>query len=309
MESSKVMPAHGSTGTLAVLTPSYAPDFELCSDLNRSVLAMTPRDVVHHIVTPHNDLPMFRPLASARTKVHDAREYLPPNFIQLPRVNMWINAARPWVPVRGWITQQVVKLAASASLGATAVLLLDSDSVLIRPTTLEAFCTEGEVGLYRKPSGVDRTLPGHRYWHVTARRLLGLAPPPEGDLTDYICWPCVWEPSIVRDMLLHIEKSTGRAWSTVVASQLRFSEMMLYGIYVDEVLGGKRGTFTHMKGAVHSEEVPLSAAEIGQLLRAGPTDALAVMLSAKAGIPLEVRRRALKDFAGGAGGIDGMVHP
>ena len=41
--------------SLAVVTPSYAPDLELCRDLNRSVLEWTPADVHHHIIVPRRD--------------------------------------------------------------------------------------------------------------------------------------------------------------------------------------------------------------------------------------------------------------
>ena len=37
---------------MAVITPSFAPDFELCADLNRSVLAHSPDSVRHHIIVP-----------------------------------------------------------------------------------------------------------------------------------------------------------------------------------------------------------------------------------------------------------------
>ncbi|MFW0774832.1 DUF6492 family protein [Paenarthrobacter nitroguajacolicus] len=284
------------SGSLAVVTPSYGPDLELCKDLNRSVLAMTAVDVVHHIVVPRNDRGDFENLAGPRTQIHDAREYLPRTFVHIPWLNMWINATRPWPPIRGWIYQQIIKLAVCASLDTDGVLLLDSDSVLVRPTTLDAFSVEGEVCMYRKPRGVDHTLPGHRQWHISGRKLLGFqTPPADGDLTDYICWPCLWEPRVVRDLLLHIERATGLAWPTAVGSQLHFSEMMLYGIFVDEVLGGKRASTT-MQGTVHSAEAALSGTEIQELLRSGPQDALAVMLSAKAHIPLETRRRELKEF-------------
>ncbi|MCR1160103.1 DUF6492 family protein [Paenarthrobacter sp. UW852] len=293
-----ISPGTGSvSGTLAVVTPSYEPDLELCKDLNLSVLAMTADPVVHHIVVPRNDLSAFSSLAGPRTEVHDAREYLPRSFLKLPRLNMWINAARPWPPVRGWICQQIIKLAVAATLDVRGVLLMDSDSILVRPTDLDAFSAEREVCLYRKPGGVDHTLSGHRQWHDSGRKLLGVRPSPDGNLTDYICWPCLWEPTIVRQMLVRIENTTGTSWTTAVASQLRFSEMMLYGIFVDEVMGGKRATTSTMKGTVHSAEVALSEGEIQELLRSGPRDGLAVMLSAKSGIPLETRRRVLKEFS------------
>ncbi|MEO3943014.1 DUF6492 family protein [Paenarthrobacter nicotinovorans] len=284
------------SGELAVVTPSYLPDRELCRDLNNSVLEMTDPGVVHHIVVPDRDFPAFSGLRGPRTAVHAARDFLPASFFRSPGFNVWINAARPWPPVRGWIAQQIIKLAVVARLDVAGALLLDSDSVLIRHTTLDTFRRNGRIPLYRAPGAVDATLPGHRLWHVSARRLLGLAPPPAGDLADYICWPCLWEPSVVRDMLGHVEDVTGRDWSTAVGGQLHFSEMMLYGLYVDEVAGGPEATVSEMQGIVHSAEVPLGQEEIEHLLREAPQDKSLLMLSAKAGIPLDVRRQALHSF-------------
>lgn len=281
---------------LAVVTPSYLPDRELCSDLNRSVLEMTAPGVTHHIIVPDHDLHAFAGLGGPRTEVHGAREFLPRSFTRLPGVNVWINSARPWPPIRGWIVQQIIKLAVVARLNVDGALLLDSDSILIRETTLDTFRKDGRVTLYRAPGAVDHTLPGHRLWHVTARRLLGLAPPPASDLADYICWPCLWEPAVVRNMLQHIQNVTGRDWPTAVGAQLHFSEMMLYGLYVDEVSGGTVPAVSEMLGIVHTAEVPLSQAEIERLLSGATQNKNVVMLSAKAGIPLDVRRRALRSY-------------
>ncbi|MGP0221235.1 DUF6492 family protein [Paenarthrobacter sp. NCHU4564] len=289
-------PASMPGSNLSVVTPSYLPDLELCVDLNRSVLELTAPGVVHHIIVPAQDLPAFRKLQGPRTEVHDAREFLPRSFIKTPGVNVWVNGARPWPPVRGWITQQILKLSAVSVLHVDGALLLDSDSVLIRETNLDTFRHNGSIALYRKPGGVDKTLPGHRLWHASARRLLGLEPPPDGDLDDYICWPCLWEPRLVRDMLRHIQEVKGRLWSTAVGAELHFSEMMLYGLYVDEVAAGPGAHVSEMQGIVHSEEKRLTQADIERLLRRAPPDKNVVMLSAKAGIPLQDRRQALEAF-------------
>jgi hypothetical protein len=86
-------------------------------------------------------------------------------------------------------------------------------------------------------------------------------------------------------------------WQSAIASQLHFSEMMLYGTYVDEVLGGPAAATSQMKSVAYSEEVPLTAVEIRRLLRGGPTDVLSVMISAKSGIPHDLRMKALTDYA------------
>jgi len=285
-------------GDLAVVTPSYLPDLELCTDLNRTVLDMTEPDVIHHIIVPDQDLRAFAGLRGPRTEVHGARQFFPRSFVRSPGLNVWVNAVRPWPPIRGWIAQQIIKLAVVAQLDVDGALLLDSDSILIRETTLETFRKNGSIALYRAPGAVNDTLPGHRLWHVSARKLLGLEPPPPGDLTDYICWPCLWEPAVVRNMLGHIEHITGRDWTTAVGAQLHFSEMILYGLYVDEVAGEVVPGINEMSGIVHTAEVPLSQSEIERLLSEAPGNKNVVMLSAKAGIPLDVRRRALGSFLG-----------
>jgi hypothetical protein len=38
--------------TLAILTPSYAPDFDAFAALHRSVLQFTDPDVLHYVVVP-----------------------------------------------------------------------------------------------------------------------------------------------------------------------------------------------------------------------------------------------------------------
>lgn len=282
---------------LVVVTPSYARDYQLCRNLNRSIIAWMPSHVQHHIVVPRKDLQIFRALASSRTVIHDVGEFLPSNLLKLPAFNMWFNIKRPWPPIRGWISQQLVKLSTAATLDADAVLLIDSDMVLVAPTELASFQQDGKLAMYRKPEAVHDGLPRHRLWLESARSLLGLEPPHDGNLTDYICWPCIWDAETVRDMLQRIEDVTGTAWQSAIAAQLHFSEMMLYGTYVDEVLGGPPAATSHMKSISYSDEAALDSVELSELLRAGPTDVLAVMISAKARIPDDVRSSALDDYA------------
>jgi len=281
---------------LAVVTPSYAPDSVLCRDLNRSVLRWTPQDVQHHIIVPRQDLPVFRMLANDRTIIHDHEEFLSAAIRRLPLLNMWINKRRPWPPVRGWITQQLIKLSVAATLDVEAVLLVDSDMVFVSPIDLKSFQQEGSLALYRQPGAVHSGLPRHRQWLESAHALLGLDRPGPEDLTDYICWPCAWKPETVRAMLRRVEDVTGTPWQSAIASQLQFSEMMLYGAYVDGVLGGSPAMTSSMNSVLYSAEAPLQLAEVSALLNSAAGAVQAVMISAKSGIPYEVRAKALQDY-------------
>lgn len=282
---------------LAVVTPSYRRDFPLCRDLNRSVIRWMPSIVQHHIIVPRKDLAIFRTLANPRTVIHCADEYLPPHVVKVPLVNVWLNLARPWPPLRGWITQQLVKLSVAASLQVDAVLLVDSDMVFVAECDLRTFAPDGQPPMYRNPGAVHRGMPQHRIWLETAHDLLALGPVDSGNLTDYICWPCLWEPATVRSLLGRIGDVSGVSWQTAVGSRLHFSEMMLYGTYVDKVLGGPKESTSAMRSICYSDEAPLTLAELELVLREGPDDAVAVMISAKAGISGEVRKKALERYS------------
>ena len=280
---------------LTVLTPSYGPDAELCSDLNRSVMEMTD-DVEHHIVVPRSDRKYFSDLERGRTFVHDVGEYLPRHLMKTPGVKYLGERTSPLAPRAGLDSQQLVKLSAAASFEARGVLLMDSDMVLIRKTSLDSFMLNGRPAFYRNPGAVHAGLPLHRKWHETSRSLLGLAPPPPEDLPDYISWPCLWEPGVVRGLLAAVEAHTGRTWATAIGSQLHFSEMILYGVYVDEVLGGAESTTTRMKSIAFSEERSLGPPQLSALLAGVTSEDLAIMISAKSGTDLHHRRQSLADL-------------
>jgi hypothetical protein len=283
---------------LAVLTPSYAPDFELCADLHRSVLAHSPESVQHHLVVPRRDLSLFAELSGPRTHIHCESDFLPRSFVPLPRVNFSVNVRRPFPPVRGWIRQQILKLAAASQLDCDVVLLVDSDIEFIRPFDQDTYLRDGVVRFYRKPGEVDERLPRHVIWHQVARQLLGLpagAPP----YPDYVSSLLAWDPAILRQLLARVEQVTHRPWQTAVGSQLHFSEWTLYGVFVDEVLGEPANSFASEHTRCHSywDETPLDAEGIGGFLAGIQPDDIAVMISAKSRTPLEARRTALKGLS------------
>ncbi|WP_341720445.1 DUF6492 family protein [Micromonospora sp. FIMYZ51] len=284
---------------LAIITPSYAPDFELCADLHRSIQAQRVGPVTQQIIVPRRDLARFGQLAGA--EVHAVAEFLPRTFRQLPGVNGWVNLRRPVPPLRGWIVQQIVKLAAAAESDADVVLLVDSDIEFVRPFGVDRFRRDGITRFYRKPGEIDDRLPRHVLWHQVARKLLGL-PPGSAPFTDYICWPAPWDPQIVRELLRRVEAVSGQPWATAIGAQLHFSEEILYGVFVDEVLGAPANSYAtdDMLCLGYSAEVALDEHGLAELLDQVAPDDIAVMISAKSGTPLPLRRAALAGrFAAG----------
>lgn len=280
--------------TLAVLTASYAPDAEVFADLHRSVLKYTDDDTVHHVVVPRRDLARFAVHAGPRCRIWTATDLLPRSFVGLPGVNGWVNLRRPFPPVRGWIMQQVLKLAATARSEADVVLLADSDVALIAPTSAADFAAEGRIRFYRSPDAIAENLPLHAAWHRTSSTLLGTAQLPL-PRPDYVSAFNAWSPALVRDLLARIETVTGRDWMTVFSRQWSISEFILYGVYVDQVLGGQAPVRPVTSMLCHSywDPQPLDEVSMTQFVDRLGRDDLAMMISAKSRTPMEVRHRAL----------------
>jgi hypothetical protein len=282
---------------LAVITPSYAPDFELCRDLNASVLAYTPDNVTHHIVTPRTDLELFSQLRSPRTEVWPVDHLLPKYLVPVPRANLWLNVRRVALPVRGWVMQQLVKLQAAAEIGADVLLLADSDVLLVRPVTLDTFRRNGRLRLYRKEAAIDERLRRHLTWHDTARNLLDVprAKPP---LPDYVSALNVWDRATVLALQDRIQRTTGRPWLEAMAAQVHVSEFILYGVFVDEVLreGAQVEPTDSMLCHSYWDPYPLSLAAAERFIYSTSDDDVAVMISAKSRTPLDVRRAVTADF-------------
>ena len=288
---------------MLVMTPSFRGDYDLCVDLNRSVLSCAGPDVEHHIIVPRRDRRLFAQLDDPRTVVRAEEDLLSRSFVALPLVNYMVNLRAPFPPVRGWIKQQILKLAAVAQADADVVVMVDSDIQFIRPFAAATFVRDGVVRFYRQPGGVDTHLPRHVLWHGVARSLLGL-PPAAPPYPDYISSMLAWSPAVLRGLLERVERTAGRPWQVAIGRQLHFSEWTLYGVYVDEVLGDPATRFSTDRSLCHSywDEEPLDERSAPAFVRGVQPDDVAVMISAKSRTPLPVRRTALRSVVSAADG-------
>jgi hypothetical protein len=275
------------TASVAFVTPSYELDRERCALLSRSLEACAP-SVEHWIVVDRGDLPSFRSLQNHRTNVVAKEELLPVWVRRLDTVrlglrsNLWLQARG--MPIRGWLLQQLIKLAVTEHLTADVVVLVDSDVVLLRPfSTSSVVDLGGRVRLYERPDAVDEKLPHHVRWHRSAEKLLGLEP--EGfPQADFISSLVPWKRTNALALLEHIQQQTGRHWLRALAAAWNVSEYTLYGRFVQDVLGESAGHFVSTSPLCldYYKRVPLSALELEVLLdRIGP-DELAVSLTSKA---------------------------
>lgn len=226
----------------AMVTASYALDFErcklLCDTMDRHVTGMAH----HYILVEHRDVPLFRKLESPRRTVIDERDLLPrwlhafDDPLSLFRKRIWLSLRTK--PLRGWHVQQLRRIAIAAHVSEDILVYCDSDVAFLKPFDLGVYRRANKVRLFRRdnamlgPQYADQTL-----WSRNAAQSLGIASPAVSP-HDYITTLIAWRRGSVADMCSRMETVHGRHWIEVVASVRQFSECLLYGRYVDEVIEG-----------------------------------------------------------------------
>jgi hypothetical protein len=190
-----------------------------------------------------------------------------------------------------WIVQQIVKMAGTAAIDAKAVLVADSDATLVRHAMPDEFIHDGRLWHYRAESAITADMSRHVLWHDVARKLLGVPGVAAAPLHDYISPICVWDPVVVRCLLEHLADATGRNWVDAMASRLHISEFVVYGVFVDHVLGGRVPRDTPLCHNYYGR-VPLSRADARAFADRMPHGAIGAMISSHSRTSVDVRREA-----------------
>jgi len=168
--------------SVALLTPTYGRDLELCMLLCESVDRHVLSFSKHYLLVPDCDLPLFARLASERRIVIPASAFLPdwlrplPRIIQRNRRQFWWSLRAK--PVSGWHVQQFLKIAATISLPHQRYCILDSDVVFFRDFDLSRFEYPRSIPLLTMANAVTADQPRHSRWVETSHRLLGFPTPP-----------------------------------------------------------------------------------------------------------------------------------
>jgi hypothetical protein len=230
----------GQTAAYAMVTASYAPDFErcrlLCETVDRHVAGISQ----HYILVERSDVALFRQLETSSRTVVDERDLLPSwlhavsDPASLFRRRIWLS----WktMPLRGWHVQQLRRIAIAAHADEDILVYCDSDVVFLKPFDCGAFRSEGRLRLLRRDDALP-SIGDHVAWSRNAGAVLGIAQPAVSP-HDYISTLIAWSSRDVRAMCAQIEQQHGRHWVEVVCSSRKFSECMIYGRFVDEVLNG-----------------------------------------------------------------------
>ncbi|MGH7727473.1 MAG: DUF6492 family protein [Vulcanimicrobiaceae bacterium] len=225
------MPASG----IAIVTPSFARDFALCRELNQSVLEFAPPEVRHYLLVDACDLPLFRQLESARTIVAAIEDVIPRDVRRLPYSRRWWFSRRAAIPLKGWLVQQLVKLAAVDVVAEPVTVNVDSDVFFVRPFETSLFANAERTRLYRLPGGVVAGMP-HVKWNRNVARLLRVAPDTLPH-ADYVGNVISWDRELVRAARRRVEDVCGTAWHVAYARARLVGEQVLYGLHAEKVLG------------------------------------------------------------------------
>lgn len=282
---------------LLVITPTYSPDVELFARLHDSVRQFSGDAAIHRALVPNGDLAQF----TERFPTCEVVPYstlLPRTVRKVMRANLWVDVRRPFrLPTRGWIMQQVIKLAAAAAAPPGPVLIVDSDVELVREVTAGDLRPGGRDATYRGADIDSVAITRHREWVEVARELLGLPATGTARCVDYISALNVWDSGTVRRMLERVEQVSGSDWWSAVCRNMHFSEFVLYGIFVDECGDGVELRPQSLPTAVcrfHWGTTPLRGEGISELAGSVEPATVAVMISAKSGTSAEVRDEAMR---------------
>lgn len=280
----------------ALITASYAADFERCRLLCETVDRHVTGASHHYLLVEHRDLALFQQLEGKRRTVIDERELLPswlrdiPDPTSLFKRRVWLSRKAP--PLRGWHVQQLRRMAIAERIEQETLVYVDSDVAFLRPFDCARFWLGGKLRLFRRDGVLLK--PGHdnhRIWSANAAAVLGIAAP-EISPHDYISTLIAWRRSSVRDMLARIEQVSGRHWVEAVSARRKFSECMIYGRFVDEVAGGAG----HYVGAeefcrVHWTGTPLTDAQFEAFVAAMSPEQVAIGMQSFIGTDLGRIRR------------------
>jgi len=285
-----------SPRSAALVTPSFRLDLERCRLLCETVDARVSGMAHHYLLVEGRDVKPFRQFQSARRTVVDERDLLPrwlraiDDPTSLFRRRIWLSLRTR--PLRGWHVQQLRRIAIAAHVAQDDLVYCDSDVAFLKPFDLSRFVDGGRTRLFRR----DGALLGeghalHKVWSAHAGEALGIGQPTVSP-HDYISTLIAWRRETINAMCAHMEATHSRHWIEVIGSSRRFSECMIYGRYVDEVLSGAGHFLGHEEFCrVHWTGTPMDGAAFATFVEGMGPEQAAIGMQSFIGTDIERIRR------------------
>lgn len=244
--------------------------------------------VTHYIVVDAQDYSLFKQLESPHTQILLKEDILPWWLKKIPYVNknLWLSFRGKLV--RGWIVQQIIKIGMAYQAKEDILVFADSDVAFCRKFDFQSLVKEDDIRFYKKQACISADMEqGHYKWYKTASSLLDV-PMVDFPAPDYINQLLVWRRDNAVKLCQHLEKLHQKSWIEVLSNSWDLSEYVLYGTFVDSILKDSSGHYFESSDICQNyySEKALSDAEIEQFFKILPEDKVAVMLSAKANMPV-----------------------
>lgn len=297
-ETLRPLPASPSA---ALVTASYAADFERCRLLCETADAFTTGWTRHLLLVEARDVRRFRALEGPRREVVDERDILPawlhavPDPVSRRHRRVWLSLKT--LPLRGWHVQQLRRMGIAAHMHEDHLVFCDSDVAFVRPFSCGAFALDGKTRLFRIDGALaEAERPVQAAWWRNAARDLGIASSPRVP-DSYITTLIAWRREAALMMCRRIERVSGRHWAAAVAADRKFSECLLYGRYVAEVLGGAGHAPSPLGFCrVQWDGAPMADREFESFLAGMAPEQAAICLQSFIGVdPDRVRRMVLQE--------------
>ena len=280
--------ANAAPTSFALITPSFAPDFERCRLLCDSVRAHVPATVRHYIIVDQRDVPLFSSLRSPQTELITVESIVPWWLRRVPFAGRWwLSLKTP--PVRNWMLQQIVKLSSALFLREDVLIFVDSDTFFVDRFVPEHTVRAGRVPLFRERGDAVRSSMSER-WLTVASELIGTTP--TGEPLSYVGNLITWRRENVLALHKHIERTHGRPWVQAICRQPTLSEYVLYGCFCEQVLGDASGHYVDdsIPSLNYWKTDTLDAAGLSDLKAQIRPEHVAVMVSAKSATPVQAIR-------------------
>jgi Family of unknown function (DUF6492) len=289
---------------ISFITPSYRRDFARSTLLFESMDDCVRNYETHYVIVNDEDYSLFAPHHRGRREILRASQFLPAWLHRMPSLIRWRGRRYMWSlrarPVYGWHTQQLVKIAAVATLPEARYCLIDSDCAFFRPFDMSVFAAPNPVPLLVERQAIPAGKPRHSRWVGAAAELLGVeAQPFPAD--DYIGTMIVWNQATVRGMISRIESVTGRDWAEALCRAHSFSECLIYGSFVqaNDAERARHELIVERYCRVHWERQTPDRAGILALLRACTPEQVALCIQSFNETPLDLIRGAIASFNAG----------
>ncbi|AFZ34842.1 hypothetical protein Sta7437_1272 [Stanieria cyanosphaera PCC 7437] len=280
--------------TCCIITPSYVKDFDRCRLLSETITQFNQSPINHYIIVDQKDERLFSQLKKANTEIITVESVLPWWIKKIPFLkNGWFSFKT--LPLRNWFIQQLVKLSIAKDVAEEVLIFVDSDVAFIRPFDTKNFIVDHQVRLFREP---DAIAAGSELsaWSDVACDLLQLPRLPR-PVPNYLGNVITWKKDNVFKLHNYIEEISNQEWIKTIAKSWHLSEYLLYGTFVDQVLKEKSGHFYDPVKNCHEYWTPqsMSDQQLQQFFSEVTNDHIAVMISAKAGMPVSRYEKYIKE--------------